>query len=344
MSPRLFFIAAACLVLPACDKARQLADKAKAAASEKLAAAAEEETSAEPDPALEALVDRTEEGAVFRKDVPFPDQLEVRLTRKSTFDGVRVFQQSMLGNEAVTLDAIQTATTRFERIGDHVRLTLEEISMKAPEPEGEAAADPKAKKPAAKKPAAPAASDSSELTGLVAVFRRADGGAWKPDHNRDFKAAAWIDALTPGFGNLLTAAGAVPRDYWFGKRRLKPGDEVPLSGPALGILFDGQSSGELTLVLDSFDHDPNGHPCGVFSVAGNVSRRGVVGPDGRRHDEDISIESGKVWLSLVYPLVLREELETIQTAVSGSSGGPTSRIQGAVRVETSRDWQPADAG
>ena len=81
----------------------------------------------------------------------------------------------------------------------------------------------------------------------------------------------------------------------------------------------------------------------MFSVTGNYRQAGVTGLDGEVFDEDISISSGKVWLSLVSPVVMREQFETIQTLSSGMRSGHSSMIQGSVAVAITRSWKPAVA-
>ncbi len=140
------------------------------------------------------------------------------------------------------------------------------------------------------------------------------------------------------FDALLVEVALSPRPLWFTEKRLKPGDQLTISGKSLPMLLAGSSTGSLTLTLDSFE-PVKGHPCGVFRVTGNYSRRLIPDFEGKFTDADVTIESGKLWLSLLYPLVLREELETIQT-LRTSGGGPSVRQQGAVKTSVIRDWEP----
>ena len=54
---------------------------------------------------------------------------------------------------------------------------------------------------------------------------------------------------------------------------------------------------------------------------------------------DVTISSGKVWFSLIHPLVLRQELDTIITVSTESDGVPT-KIQGRAVVTTASEWKP----
>jgi hypothetical protein len=82
-----------------------------------------------------------------------------------------------------------------------------------------------------------------------------------------------------------------------------------------------------------------GHPCGVFSVTGDFSRKQFPDFDGNFTDEDVTIQSGKIWLSLIYPIILKEELDTIQSFKSGGQGGLVGRGQGTVKVSVEREWK-----
>jgi len=46
---------------------------------------------------------------------------------------------------------------------------------------------------------------------------------------------------------------------------------------------------------------------------------------------------------MVYPVVIREQLETIQTLSTGMRSGHSSQIQGSVAVAITRSWKPAAA-
>ncbi len=58
----------------------------------------------------------------------------------------------------------------------------------------------------------------------------------------------------------------------------------------------------------------------MFSVTGDYSRKQFPDFEGNLTDEDVTIPSGKIWFSLLYPMILKEELATIQTFKSGGQG------------------------
>ncbi|MEI6675788.1 MAG: hypothetical protein WCO57_11485 [Verrucomicrobiota bacterium] len=351
LTPRLLGIAALGLLCGACGKIRELAGKAKQAAENRVSATLGSDKTA-ADPALQALVDQTPEGAVFRKDLVFPEHLQVKETRLLKFDAARVFVKSAFGNQAAALSGTRHFTTLYERAGERVSVTMESAGFALPEvdnPQGVKAkvVTPKGDKAAAQKVAADKAAALAAVPHELAQAENLTGGkvsflfngkAWKATHTSDFKLAVWSGRLESSMGANCMDVGIMPRAHWFGKGRLKPGDSVPLSGASMALLFAGGATGTATLKLESFEVS-GGHPCGVFAVTGNYRAAAMPGPDGEVADCEVSISSGKVWLSLVYPVVIREQLETVQTLVTGTRGGLATRIQGKVAVAITREWK-----
>jgi hypothetical protein len=166
------------------------------------------------------------------------------------------------------------------------------------------------------------------------------GKTWKSDESEGFRAAVLARQLTPVLDDLLIENAVYPRPLWFASnRRLKIGDELDVAGESLPMIVAGKAKGSCHLKLESIE-PVNGHPCGVFSVTGDISRTGFPDFEGNLTDEDISIQSGKLWLSLLYPVILRAELDTIQTSKSGGQGNLSGHGQGAVKVSITRDWKP----
>ncbi len=121
------------------------------------------------------------------------------------------------------------------------------------------------------------------------------------------------------------------------------GAEIVLTGEALSMLVGGGATGTLNLKLESIGAVA-GHPCGVFSVTGDYSRRQFPAFSGGFTDEDVTIQSGKVWLSLIHPLVLKWEMDTIQSFKTGEKGGQQLQAQGTSKVSTTLEWQAAERG
>lgn len=306
-----------------CDKAKDLANKAKAAMDGKIAKKAGESGNIKSDPALEKLVDKSPEGFVFRKDLPLPGKIEVRTTRRHELSG-RFFEASAIGSHAQVVKGTQTVVTKLERAGSQVRYTMEQFTFAEPVIEG---AD-KSKQPAVKELAPPTKPQVFSQTGAT----------WKSADSGNFQAAALSMQLSPIFDSLLVENTLAPRKLWFGKRRFKIGDKLTVAGESLPMLVTGNAKGSLNLTFESMEA-VKGHPCGVFAVTGNYSRKQFTDFDGNLTDEDVSIQSGKLWLSLIYPLILREETETIQSTKSGGDGGLAIRGQGSVKVSVIREWK-----
>ncbi|KAB2637901.1 MAG: hypothetical protein DVB26_08870 [Verrucomicrobia bacterium] len=365
---RLLCIAALGLTVVSCDKIRDLVSQAKHTMEAKAAAKAAKSAGVPPDPLLQALVDQTPEGAIFRKDLPFPEQLKVKEERRLTFDAARIVVKSAIGNQVAAFSGTRFFTTRYQRTGTQLDLTIEsagftkseadkleaaraakdaKVAAAKPKPEKVKAAkskleQAKADQEAAAAGAAPAVPDEltaiKELTGRKCSFVT-DGKGWKAIHSNDFKLAGLARNLEPHLAVLGSAAGVLPRNYWLGQRRLKPGDSVPLAGEDLALLLGEGASGSLVLTLEAFEAS-GGHPCGVFAVTGHYRQAAVPGPDGEVIDEDVSVSSGKVWLSLLYPLIIRQQFETIQTLSTGMRSGHSTLIQGSVAVAVTRTWKP----
>ena len=133
----------------------------------------------------------------------------------------------------------------------------------------------------------------------------------------------------------------MPRSLWFAKHRFKVGDQLVVTGESLPMVLAGDAKGSITLKLESFDA-VEGHPCGVFSVSGNYHRK-TADFTGTITNEDVTIESGKFWFSLIYPVILRQEIDTIQSAKGGGQGGLMSRSQGAAKISVTHAWKSRDS-
>ncbi|MCP5533563.1 MAG: hypothetical protein H7A49_01070 [Akkermansiaceae bacterium] len=314
----------AALPLVSCDKAKELASKAselKEAVETKKAKA--EGTLADPE--LQKLVDQTDEGVMFRSDLPFPTRIDVRTTRKVVLSG-RFFQASELGSEAKQVEGIQTTVTKLERAAGAVRYTLLDSGFSKPVVEGaETAPMESAEQPL------PAAVNKKPVT-----FRKV-GEKWRTDDKEGFRAVVLSKQLGPVFDDLLIDNSLAARPLWFPQRRIHLGEEMTLTGDTLKMLVAGKAKGTLKLKFEAIEA-VEGHPCGVFSVTGDLSRRQFPDFEGNFTDEDMTIESGKLWLSLLYPIVLKEQLDTIQTIKTGGGGNLVARGQGSVKINVVREW------
>jgi hypothetical protein len=312
-----------CLAAFSCEKAKNLANQARSTVEGGLAKHAGQSGDSKPDPELQKLVDQTPEGAVFRKDLPFPGKLEVKTTRVQELS-VRTVQSSAIEKQTSTIKGTRTTVTRLERDGDQVRYNLMEATFA--EPVIENADD-------SKKPVVTQLAPASKPM----VFHKT-GSLWKADHTEGFRAVSLSKILSPVFEELLVENALAPHSLWFAKKRYKIGDQLTVPDKSLAMLVAGNAKGTLTLTLKSFEA-VKGHPCGVFEVTGNYDREQAPDFEGGLTDEDIAIRSGKLWLSLIYPLVLKEELDTIQSTRTGGQGNAATRGQGSSKVSVIREWK-----
>lgn len=327
MKPHLILIPAL-LVLQSCDKAKEIAEQATTAAREQIGAKTGGGDGTKADPELQKLVDQTTEGVIFRKDLPFPSQLEVRVTRSQKWSG-RVIRDSAIERTSEALHGTRISVSKLERSGNQVRHTIEESGFSIPSAE-----DSKNPKQMLADPFKVISSGGKSSTFIK------QNDIWRADPPNDFRSASLVQDLAPSFDALFVEYALAPRSLWFSnKKRFNPGDQITASGAYLPMLVAGDASGSLTLTLESFDA-VDGHPCAVFSVIGDYSRNQFPDFEGVFTDEEVTIESGKLWLSLIHPLILREELETVQTIKSGPGGSQTTRGQGSIQLSVKRSWKP----
>ncbi|BCU75596.1 hypothetical protein [Luteolibacter sp. LG18] len=328
--PWLTLLCCSCLV--SCDKVKQAVADAKAkatsASSPDKKATEEKAAAAAIDPALEAQIDKTEEGVRFRKDLPFPAKLTAREVTKMDGKSLRLTKHSELGNETGTFNGSTETTHLWKREGDRLSLTIERDAFV-----------PAMLPQQGKEPAPQPVAVESEATGLSATFRQT-GGKWKAENGRggDFRRIVWVENVEPGIGDMAVAAGALPCGFWFGKPRFKEGAAFPLTGDGLRLLFGESPAGKIDLVYEGIE-GIGGHPCGRFSFRGTCSRKNVIGSDGKKSNFDYTIDSGKIWLSLLYPVVMKREMEAILT-MTQNSGGVSTRMQGPASFSTTVEWKP----
>lgn len=306
-----------------CDKAKNWANQTRVAVEGGLVKKAGEADTTTADPALQKLVDQTPEGVIFRKDLPFPRQLEVKTTRLQELAG-RFVETSAIESQVRNLKGTETTVTQLERAGDQVRYTLEQSIFTEPV---KVNADKEAK-PEVRELAPPS---------KPCTYKKS-GSTWKADNSQGFRAVALSKQLSPMFEQLLIENALAPRPLWFAKRRLQIGDQITVAATTLAMLMSGDAKGSFTLTLKSFEA-VKGHPCGVFAVSGDFKYKQFPDFEGNFSDKEVTIQSGKLWLSLIYPLVLKEETDCIQTLRTGGQGGLTIRGQGSAKITVIREWK-----
>lgn len=329
MKSRFITLPLLAITLAGCDKAKNLANEAASAVKERINSPANTSNGTSADPELGKLVDQTAEGAVFRKDLPFPARLEVRTTLRREISG-RLFQSSAIDRKTEIVKGTQVTVRKIQRDGDRVSHTLEQANFSTPALETKDA----------KKDAAQIITDPLKQVAPThkPMMFRLTGKSWKTEDTTEFRSVAISRQLSPVFDDLLVENLLSPRRMWFSTRRLKVGDEFVATGESLPMLLTGNATGSLKLKLESFEA-VEGHPCGVFSIKGSYTRKQFPDFEGAFTDEDVTIESGKIWLSLIHPLILRQEFDTIQSFKTGGHGGQAAHGQGTVKVSMTCSWK-----
>jgi hypothetical protein len=278
-------------------------------------------------------VDTAAEGVRFRRDLPFPTDLEVRVTNRTTFHKIRRIVTSALGTESMIADGAFEIVTSFQRSGSQLSMTIEKQGK---------VIDPKEAVEKAKATAEGSSGpEPSQLAGARVEFQLGANG-WQLPHRKgatDFNIKVLEQNLLPGLPALLVEHGLMPRKQWFSSsRRWIAGDKLVLEGDSLALLYDDASSGKLTLTYE-VSEALEGHPCGRFAVQGDITVRSRTDLDGSTTSGELTIQSGKVWCSLLHPLVLREEYQTVSTLSSGQKNGPKDKLQGAIDALITRQWK-----
>lgn len=316
-------VIAICLASSSCEKVRSLTAKAKSTVASEVARKSGGTADSKPDPELQKLVDQSPEGAIFRKDLPFPKQIEVKTTRREEVSG-RFSERSELGSQVNTLKGTITNVSKLTRDGDKVSYTLLESIFTEPVIKD---AD-KSEKPVSRQLAPPSAPFHFVKS----------GSTWKSAVASDFRTASRVQMIAPVFDELLVENTLAQRALWFGNKRYKIGDTLIVTAENLAMLVAGKAKGKLKITLESFGA-VNGHPCGVFAVSGDFSRKNFPDFSGALTNEDVTIESGKFWLSLIYPMILREETAIIQTSTAGGQGGLATSGRSSANVSVVREWK-----
>ena len=343
---RLWLISLCCVLpLASCGKIRAAVNKAKSAVSEASGNGAPKSEAGtaggKVDAGLEALVDRDATGFRFRKDLEFPTRVQVRKVSSVRYYNVRVMRRSALGTENLSMDGTTETVSQWRLKGDHLEVSLEKMIFTLP-PE-------KMPKPDDKNSKAAVAASESPVGQAIPMERMAQmkgtfvksGSGWRAENARsgDFLRATWLQKMEPGLESLAIEAGVLPRTMWFGKPRWKEGAAMTLEGENLRMIETARKAKGKVQLLFEGEEPVGGHPCARFAVSGNYSTEGQASEDGGKSDAEITISSGKIWFSLIHPLVLRQELDTVITVSTESDGVPT-KIQGRAVVTLSSEWKP----
>jgi hypothetical protein len=330
MNPKIPFLLVVFLALASCDKADKLINKAKDTISKKEikdeTSPSDIITSSPIDKELAKLIDKTEEGILFRRDLPFPKDVRVTITEKEPM-AVRLFRSSAIRTQNKELSSVRKLHVDMHKTQGTLRFSNhkeEYFNLKSTIEDG-------ATGQINDHPLLPPVPPKDHTM----VFRN---GKWGSKENTGFAEAVLTQQLGPQMPTLLLEYGLNPRALWFGKRRIAPGKPMVISGELLPMLVIGKATGELTITLEDIE-SVHGHPCGRFAIKGSYQRKGFPLLDGRIFDEETSIQSGHIWMSVLHPLVLQYHLERIVTYSVPEGSGPAIRFQGNTSPMRSIEWK-----
>lgn len=276
---------------------------------------------------MDAMVTRTDEGVSFRRDIEFPSKIQGVLSVTRELQGVRVMEGSALGNESKTLSGSFETRMLFTKGAGQFTMTLERVEQAAVE--------------AGKKPevdATPLREKGRE--GKALYFGVSEEGWYfkAPEGTREPDLESWAAELGGEFPQLLVDAGAHPRVQWFSPARVwRSGDRIVLAGNAVKLLDPFDSGGRVVLVFEG-EEPIAGHPCGVFAVEGSYTVKDRLTAYGGREEAEVTITKGRIWASLLFPMLLREEYEVVETLTRKLGSGPEFQMQGGVKITRARAW------
>jgi len=330
-----------------CDRIKQAVGEREKEAEE---AAVREE--------LEKLVDQNEEGVRFRHDLPFPERVRCRVEKTVTFTNGRMFAHDAFGEGSSEFEGTMEQILLLERDGAVLSLKIErnrfgrpvfsDVGGESENASGQEKSAPPGMSEGGDSAAGPEgggrALSGNSMEGFdLSFIHREDG--WR-QHGKvdDFRAMAIGKQIEPVVGDSLGTWGMVPRSPWFGGRRFVEGMEVTLTGKQIGLITGTRvKSGKVTLQFEGTEA-LEGHPCGVFAWSGDFDEE-LPNLEGERQESEVSVSEGRLWCSLLHPVVLRSESKgTITLIVRNSRGKLKRRIQGAVESNESWQWNPLVKG
>lgn len=302
--------------------------------------AQEEQLGTEIDPALAKLVTKKGDALVFRRDLKFPPHFKVIATDVMKLKQVRVAGKSEFGEGSMALSVRDDKVMEYEMAGRDVRFTMKEnVSEKIPTAAERLAKLKLVEEALKKKQARPETRDRivDPLVGKAVQFNY-DGKAWKAISTREFKTMAWAKDEEERVTETLVRNGLLPRPLWFGTDPMKPGEVTKLSGESLNLIMDGIGEGDVELVLKGME-GVHGHPCAVFEVTGSYVADETENALGQTIASEATIEKGRVWCSLLFPIVLRSDMDLIVSSVTREGGKMVNRMQGPVNHHLHFEWK-----
>ena len=305
---------------------------------------AKEPLSLDIDPALAKLTVKKDGGYLFRTDLPFPPHLKVINTDITYFNNVNMAKRVGDGSQRTKLSARMEEVMEYEMAGGSVRFTQRQnLNQRKPTP-AERIAKLKATEEAVKMGIEPPADPDRSVGDLVgkAVQFKTDGKEWKAIPTKDFKTMAWGRELEDDVETILVANGLKGQATWFGDKPLPIGHKKTLTGSSLGLVLEGVESGKLDMEFKRVE-GVHGHPCAVFEVSGATKLKDRTDDLGRTITGEETIESGRIWFSLLYPVVLRAEMDLIVSYDTREKGQLVEQFQGKAEKHIHRDWKAVTA-
>ncbi|MDP4996852.1 MAG: hypothetical protein NWQ16_11590 [Akkermansiaceae bacterium] len=302
--------------------------------------AMDEDLSIEIDPELEKLVDVTVDGYLFRKDIPFPPHIKVITSQVTKFKKVRFAGKSQFGEGSMVLSTRSDEVMEYEMAGRVTRFTMKEGTTEKLVSPSEKLAKLQAIAEA-KNAGEPPPQDNDKIVNRLvgkAVQFNYDGKAWKLQPSKEFLTMAWGKELEDQVTSQLQANGLLSRSRWFGKERMSPGSETKLSDKSMDLVFDDGEQGKLEMVFKGME-GVHGHPCGVFEVKGSLTYE-KTDSEGNILKSEETVEGGKIWCSLLYPAVLRMDLDLVISHETRAKGKLIGQQQGDVSIKLHRQWTP----
>ncbi|MFK7852094.1 MAG: hypothetical protein AB8D78_14050 [Akkermansiaceae bacterium] len=301
----------------------------------------EEKTlSTEINPELAKYVDKTAEGYVFRTDGAFPKRLKVIATEVTRFKDVKMAQRVGDKSSNSRLTSRLEKIMEFEIAGSAVRfIKRQDLHQKKRTP-AERVERLKVLAEAKEKGQEPPADDFEiigDLVGKAVQFNYTDD-AWKAKPSGEFKLMAWGKSLEENVSEILVENGLRPKRQWFDKKRLPIGHEISLGGKGLGFVMAEAAKGKLDLKFVAVE-GVHGHPCAAFDISGSITLKETTNDIGQRVSGEETIESGRVWFSLLYPVMLRAEMDKIVSYDTRENGKLVGQFQGNTYEHFHADWK-----
>lgn len=325
--PKVPAITLACLSLIGCDSIKTTLSALEETALQAIAPSSDDGQEADVpiDPELEKLIDRNDEGILFRKDLPFPGELSVEVLCEESVNA-RLIRESQLGKDKISVASDSETGFRLDKHAGTFRFS----DFRQTHHEQSVVNEEEGPRQIRDHPLAPPSPPKD-----FALELRDSGWGAKSRHFADISIAREIGPYVP---ELLQEYGLAPRAMWFGKRRIAQGTTIDISGELMPMLIPGHATGSLTITLRDIE-SVHGHPCARFSIHGSFHRNKIPSVDGRLHDEETTIQSGDIWLSVIHPVVLRSRLDCISTITYREGSGPALLVQGNFKKSRTLAWK-----